>query len=467
VSLRARLVVMVLVVLAAGLFASAVGTATLLRSYMLDRVDAQLRGTSGFAARAMSINPPPLNSTRGFSPGVTTERPPADVPDVQAARVDRTGHVVRTLQGPFSEATNAFSNLPRAPLDRARRGAIVEFETSTRTGRYRGVAQRIRGTTDVAVVITPLHNLEATLSRLYWIEAVGTAVLLAVAGVVALVLVRIGLRALRHMADTADAVASGAVERRVDVSGGNEVSRLGLALNAAFDARVASEAALRRFVSDASHELRTPLTTIRGYAQLLDAGAVSEPDDVKQAVERIEHEGERMSELVDELLVLARLDEARPLVLSDVDLTVLAADAVNDARAVEPDRPITLVAPRPVRVIGDETSLRQVFANLLGNVRQHTAPGTAVEVRVDATRDGARLDVIDDGPGIDAADREHVFERFWHAARRPGNNGAAGSGLGLAIVAAVAAAHGGWAYVDEHAERGAHFVVTVPSTPPA
>ena len=175
-----------------------------------------------------------------------------------------------------------------------------------------------------------------------------------------------------------------------------------------------------------------------------------------------------MGVLVDNLLSLARLDEGRPLELVDVDLSALAGDAVDDARAVEPERPVTLVAPRPVRVVGDETALRQVLANLVTNAREHTSSSTAVEVRVASTPTGARIDVVDDGAGLDANARERAFDRFWRGAgAHDGPRG--GSGLGLAIVTAVAAAHGGTARVDcsDDRLRGAHFVVELPVQPPA
>jgi two-component system OmpR family sensor kinase len=460
-SLRVRLVIVVLVLLAVGLVASDVATATSLRPYLLGRVDERLDATGAFAARLLGAG-----AQRVPPPGGPQAVPRGDTPDVQAARVDPAGHVVKTVRGPFSSTSDAFRTLPEAPLRRARSGEVVRFEVTSRSGHYRGLAEPIVGTRDVAVVITPLRDVDATMTHLYWIEGFATGALLLLAGGVALWLVRVGLRPLVHIADTADAVASGDVDRRVDVSGGYEVARLGRALNAAFDARAASEQTLRAFISDASHELRTPLTSIRGYAELLRAGALHGEEATTRAVSRIEHEAVRMGGLVESLLSLARLDEGRPLELSDVDLAVLAADAVTDARAVEPDRPITLVAPGPVRIIGDETTLRQVLANLLSNARQHTPRRTAVEVRVNSTSGGARVEVVDDGPGLDANACDRVFDRFWRGdTDRPSSGG--GSGLGLAIVAAVAQAHGGSARAVPNGDRlhGAHIVIDLPTRP--
>jgi two-component system OmpR family sensor kinase len=464
VSIRSRIVLVVMVVMAIGLICSDLVTATLLRPYLLERVDDQLDATSGFAARLLGSGAP--NLPPGAPPRLL---PRGDTPNVQAARINAQGRVVKTVRGPFSSASEAFRVLPTSALQRARSGHAVRFEVASRSGRYRGVARPIPGTNDVAVVITPLREVEATMSRLYWIEGFATAVLLLLAGGLAWWLVRVGLRPLEHITDTADAVASGDVDRRVDIHGGNEVARLGRALNSAFDARAASEQTLREFISDASHELRTPLTSIRGYAELLRSGAFrGDEPAASRAACRIEGEAARMGGLVDNLLSLARLDEGRPLELAEIDLAALAADAVADARAVEPDRPIVLVAPRPVRIVGDETTLRQLLANLLANVRDHTPTVSALEVRVDTSANGARLDVIDAGPGIDPAARERVFDRFWRGAR--GNAAPrGGSGLGLAIVGAVAAAHGGSARVDSSPDRlgGAHFVVELPERPPA
>src|SRR5207244_4041144 len=234
----------------------------------------------------------------------------------------------------------------------------------------------------------------------------------------------------------------------------------------AFAARTASEQRLRRFVADASHELRTPLTSIRGYAELFRRGAAEHPDDLETAMRRIEDESARMSVLVDDLLLLARLDQGRPLEQEEVDLVALASDAVDDARAVSPDRPITFQTNGPVTVTGDEARLRQVTANLLANARVHTPEGTRVHVRVESTQEGARLEVADEGPGLDADEAAHAFERFYRADPARARAGG-GSGLGLSIVAAIAAAHGGRATLDTGPGRGAIFRVELPRSAPA
>jgi two-component system, OmpR family, sensor kinase len=465
--LRSRLVAIVLLLTAAGLLASAIATPRLLRSYLMRRVDDRLEITGSITARAFTGGfVVPQRPLQVPPPGI--DRPTRTTPDVQAALIGPDGNVVRTLQGPFSSNTDAFSHISSTVLASARSGRTVKFNITSHSGHWRALAEPVQGTNNVAVVVSPLSDVEATLTHLYWIEGIAFAVLLALAGGAALWLVRVGLRPLVHIADTADAVAAGEVDRRVDVTGGYEVARLGHALNSAFDAQATSEEALRAFISDASHELRTPLTSIRGYAELLRAGALRDQESQQRALERIEHEAARMGVLVDDLLALARLDERRPLQLETLDLTTLAADAVNDFRAVEPDRPVSLVASAPVPIVGDETGIRQVFANLLTNARVHTDAGTPVEVRVGATPTGARIDVIDDGVGLDAAQCEHAFDRFWRAGNgKQGHD--EGSGLGLAIVAAFAAAHGGTAQARraEGSLGGAQFTVFLPARPPA
>jgi two-component system OmpR family sensor kinase len=279
-----------------------------------------------------------------------------------------------------------------------------------------------------------------------------------------------------------------------------EVGRLGRALNtmlaqieAAFGARAASEASarrseeaarrsedrMRRFVADASHELRTPLTTIRGFAELYRQGAARDQAELDRLMRRIEGQAARMGLLVEDLLLLARLDRQRPLERTSVDLLALAAEAVHDARAVAPDRRIELVlgtgdgdgeVASALIVLGDEQRLRQVLANLVGNALTHTPAGSPVEVRVGAApldgRPGAAVEVVDHGPGLTPEQAERVFERFYRA--DPSRSQAdGGTGLGLSIVAALVAVHGGTVQVDSVPGRGARFRVVLPLAPDA
>jgi two-component system OmpR family sensor kinase len=269
------------------------------------------------------------------------------------------------------------------------------------------------------------------------------------------------------MTETADAFAKGDLSRRVRFADRRtEVGRLGGALNgmlvqieSALRQRQDSEARLRRFVADASHDLRTPLTSIRGYAELLRKGAFTEEDDRRRALRRVEHEAERMAVLVDDLLLLARLDQGRPVVMAQIELRPLVADAVAAARAADSSHPITLDAPYGVLVEGDAHGLRQAVDNLVRNAVEHTPTGTPVTVAIGSTPTAVRVSVSDTGPGVRADQLDRVFERFFQAdAARTGR----GTGLGLSIVVAIAEAHGGRAWVESVEGEGATFIVELP-----
>ena len=264
----------------------------------------------------------------------------------------------------------------------------------------------------------------------------------------------------------------------------DEVTSLSQSLNTmlaqvetSFAVREASEERMRQFVADASHELRTPLATVRGYAELYRQGAVRDPEAVGSAMERIEAESERMSGLVEDLLTLARIDDAPEVDMAPVDLTVLAADAVADARVRAPERRISLLGlDGPVGqtiVVGSEPKLRQVVTNLVANALRHTPAGTPVEVAVgvDPTASspsgGVALEVRDHGPGVPPEVATKVFERFYRADPSRGRTAGGGSGLGLAIVAAIVALHHGRVGVAQTPGGGATFVVRLPQQTPS
>ena len=355
---------------------------------------------------------------------------------------------------------------------------------------------------DFAVVVgNDLAEDQAIVRRLVAIEIVVGLLALALLGVAGYLLVRNSLRPLSEVEHTAQAIAGGDLSRRVPAGDERtEVGRLATALNgmlarieSSFRAQqaseeqaraseeqalaseaqaVASEGRMRRFVADASHELRTPLTTIRGFAELHRQGAASGPEETRRLMQRIEAEATRMGLLVEDLLQLARLDQQRPLSLTPVDLAEVAGDAVHDARAVQPERPIGLhldesLTDVPV-VIGDEARLRQVVGNLVTNALTHTPPDARVSVRLSedtADPDVVVLAVTDEGPGLAAADAQRVFERFYRA--DPSRTRAAGgTGLGLSIVAALVAAHGGRVDLDTAPGRGATFAVRLPRSGP-
>jgi two-component system OmpR family sensor kinase len=282
--------------------------------------------------------------------------------------------------------------------------------------------------------------------------------------------VRRGLRPIDEIIGTAERIADGDLSERAPApKRADEVGHLGTALNTMLDrieeavaGKTQSEARTRRFAADASHELRTPLTSIRGYAELYRQGARS-PEEVERAMARIEREAVRMGVLVEDLLLLARLDQGRPLERAPVDLTALVLDSATAARAIEPDRPFQVdVGERPVVVTGDGNRLRQVVDNLLTNVREHTAAGTSVTVALTVGDATATLVVADEGPGMTNEAAARVFDRFWQA--EPTSRG---TGLGLSIVAEIVAAHGGTIDLATAPGEGARFTVVLPIDPPA
>ncbi|MFB9907462.1 sensor histidine kinase [Allokutzneria oryzae] len=311
------------------------------------------------------------------------------------------------------------------------------------------------------VVATSLRPNADALGQLAVFIAIATVAVVLTVGVLSLGALRVGLKPLRDMASTASAIATGDTARRVELTdAGREVEQLADAINRAFDARERSEERLRSFVADASHELRTPLTTIRGWAELYLQG-IDDPALVELAMSRISDESLRMHSLVEELLLLARLDKGRPLDRELVDLAQLASEAVSDTRIIDPAREITLnLSTVDAMVPGDADRLRQVLRNLLGNALQHTPPGSAVHVSLQPVGDAAvALSVSDEGPGLDPALAVRVFERFY---RGDPSRGPGGSGLGLSIVKAIVEAHGGSARVESVPGSGATFTVTLP-----
>jgi two-component system OmpR family sensor kinase len=459
-TLRTRLLLGLLGLVAVGLVVSDVATYRALHSFLYTRVDQQL---------VQSVDPliSQITGGRRFGAGGVRGPAPASAPvGTWAAYLPVNGDPITGVVGYLGQDASA------APKPKYTRDDLTGPQPVTVQG-TNGGRFRLLATTepdgDMAVVAIPLHDVEQTLGKLVGVELLATFGVLLAVGLLARFLVRRGLRPLEDIGATAGAIAAGDLSRRVEpAEERTEVGRLGLALNSmlgqiesAFSAQQESENRLRRFIADASHELRTPLTSIRGYAELFRRGAADRPEDLAKAMRRIEEESARMGVLVDDLLLLARLDQGRPLEQEVVDLSKVATDTVDDAQAVEPDRPISLDAAPNVTVTGDDVRLRQVVANLLSNARQHTPPATPVHVRV-ATEDGtAVLEVADEGPGLTPEQASRAFERFYRAeGSRARTHG--GTGLGLAIVAAIAEAHGGKVTLDTAPGQGARFRVELP-----
>jgi len=463
VSLRTRLLLGLLGLVSVGLVASNLITYRFLQSFLMNRLDEQVRAAVDPVASRLSTGErraPPLSRTP--IPGGT-----------YGAVVDNDGEVV--VSRPFGYAGDDLESLPQPKLivgDLARRQPFTTDAVERGAPGFRVFVEPLSSGAGYVVVAVPMDDVVQTLGRLVLIELLTTGAVLAGVGVLALVVVRAGLRPLEDIGETAGAIAEGDLSRRVErAEPRTEVGRLGLSLNAmltqiqtAFEARQASEERLRRFVADASHELRTPLTSIRGYAEMFRRGVSDRPDDLATSMRRIEEESARMGVLVDDLLLLARLDQGRPLERKPVDLARVAADAVDDARAVEPERRITLEGLQPAVVLGDELRLRQIAANLLANALQHTPPTAPVRVGVRQDNGSVVLEVADEGPGLFPEEAERVFERFYRADPSRNRN-LGGTGLGLSIVAAVAEAHGGRARVESEPGRGARFWVELPPVP--
>ncbi len=336
-------------------------------------------------------------------------------------------------------------------------------------GQYRVRASIEPAAPSVMILIAaPLTGLDSTLHHLLVIELIVTVAVLLALAVLGSWVVRIGLRPLEAIQRTAATISHGDLSQRIErTDEKTEVGRLGAVLNtmlsqieSSFRAREATEQKLRRFVADASHELRTPLAAVRAYAELFSRGAASRPDDLERSMLGITRESERMSALVDELILLAHLDDGRPLRREAVDLEDVVNDSVDTAQAVEPQRPFTTSTESAI-VMGDRDRLRQLVDNLLANVRAHTPAGAPVRVSLTRTEGSAVLSVSDSGPGMTPDEMAHVFERFYRAdVSRARSSG--GAGLGLAIVSALAEAHGGAASVKSEPGRGATFTITLP-----
>jgi two-component system, OmpR family, sensor kinase len=364
-------------------------------------------------------------------------------------------------------------DLPPLPSEEADDclGEIVTFPSVDGSLDYRVL---IRETNfGYRVTAAPLSTVDETVAQLQrWVMVAG-GVALAVAALVTWWLIRQGMRPVDRMVDTAAAIAAGDLTRRVPIQERrSELGRLGLALNEMLHQiergirhREASEERLRRFVADAAHELRTPLTALRGYTELYRQGGLPDKEAVDNAMGRIEGESARLTRLVEDMLLLARLDNERELEMEPIDVVDVVQEAIAAFQAIAPDRPLTANLTEEAPVVADRVRLRQVIDNLLVNTRVHTPPGTPVEIAVRPNSKTVDIIVSDQGPGISAADQAKVFERFWRAdpsrVRRTG-----GTGLGLAIVSSLVQAHGGTIELLSEPGRGARFTVRLPLAPP-
>ncbi|MET1074284.1 MAG: HAMP domain-containing sensor histidine kinase [Umezawaea sp.] len=483
IPLSARLLVITLVLLAIGLVATTAVVVASLRGPLVNRVDGQLRAGGELLSRfppdtldtlgKASLGKPA--NTSGLLDLVTDTHITYLSSDGRAERVVRLG----------SAGTAPDPGLPGFDASTAARSGQAPFDLESGTGttwRVLVLPAKYQGADGVTVVYAAsLADVDAIVGRVRTnCYLIGSAllVLLSLLGFFAL---RAGLRPLRQIEATSAAIAAGEPGRRVpDIAAPTtEVGSLAATMNGMLDrideaaaARAASEARTRRFVADASHELRTPLAGISGSTELYRMGALPWRADVDRTMDRIERESRRLERLVDDLLLLARFDDADPtaLRLEPMDLRAVAVDALHDLRALDPSRPVTLTGPGggpvgPAPVLGDEARLRQVVTNLVGNAVRHTPEGTAVRVGVGAVDGRAVVEVADDGPGLTAEQAERVFERFYRADASRTRADGGGAGLGLAIARSLVGAQGGDLLVTATPGEGAVFTMALPARP--
>ena len=461
--LRFRLVAILLVLLTVSLVALSSATAYLTKRDLLGRIDAELASVAAPVANQALDD---LDNVRvGLPTGYAFVLMQPDGTHVHEAN-------------PTGESLHP--DVPRIPLGDSRIRNATPFTVTSTDGdmKWRFIAGRV-GNDGTFAVGVPLRSMNKTVARLLLTSGVISALVLALCALIGSYAVTRAFRPLRQIEDTAAAIAKGDLTQRIPVrQADDEVTSLSQSLNSmlgrieeSFAVREASEARMRQYVADASHELRTPLATVQGYAELHRQGALATTEQADAAMERIEGESKRMTGLVEDLLVLARLDDEPVDMQGEVDLTVLAADAVADARVRAPERTIRLVGRDgplvPTVVHGSDSRLRQVLTNVLANALAHTPEGSPVEVRLGQVEDGdggaAVVEVIDHGPGIPESERRRVFERFvrFDPSRSRGTGG--GSGLGLSIVAAIVAAHRGRVGIGETPGGGATFIVRIPT----
>jgi two-component system, OmpR family, sensor kinase len=482
VSLRARLLVSLLLLVATALVVAAFAIYAEQHSYLYGRADQTVEAAAapmtyalGLDARDLTVNPRDRHLTHAVR---ELESP---------YRKNLVGFVPA---GSFGEFVGPTGNVLRGPIvasyRRAPRPAIpthalqaqstgtVKLYTVPSTPRsklrYRVAVVPLQSGAGAVAVAVPLGDVDQTLDRLVLVEAIVVAALLIVLIGVGWAVIRLALRPLDQMSRVANEITEGDLSRRVSpATKRTEIGRLGLSLNRmlvrieeAFAGRARSEERQRQFLIDASHELRTPLASIRGYAELFRLGPARDPEALERAMARIESEAARMGVLVEDLLALARLDELPESRRVPVDLEELTAQAVADARAMAPGRPIILSCPDARDVLGDPDGLRQVLTNLLSNAVIHTPPDGPIEVTVHRDGSQAVVEVSDHGAGLPPGAEQQVFERFWRAeAGRTRDDG--GSGLGLSIVRAIVLAHDGAVEAANRPEGGAVFTVRLPA----
>ena len=468
-SLRNRLTVGVLVLSAIGFIGAGVGAQALLKDYLINQVDDQLLSViNGTADRLDQAGIARDDDGDDRGPQAARATTPLNrVPtSISVTVLDPFGNLVGGIGGDLN--SNQVTDYVMGLLP----GQVAAFGSKPFTIEAPGADFRVATTVlpsslGSVIVAQSLSDFDKTTRQIGIVFLIiGTLVLLFIAFASRQV-IKLSMKPLEKIEATAEKIAAGDLSARLEnFEPDTEVGRLSTSLNQmlsrieeSFAARTESEGKLRRFVADASHELRTPLTSIRGFAELHRQGAVPEGEKTKELISRIEKESMRMGSLVEDLLMLAHIDQSREIVMADVDLSNLINEAVSSAQAAGPEHPITSDIAHDVHTQGDSDKIYQVVTNLLANARAHTPAGTAIHVATYSADDGTFVTVADKGPGLSAEDQQHVFERFYRVDTSRQRSSSDGSGLGLSIVDEVMKAHGGSVSVSSEPGNGATFTL--------
>jgi len=474
-SLRNRLILSTLLLAAIAIAASDFVASNSLRTFLIKQADNQLNEvvqTSMLRLDRAGIDTANLNDD-GDEFGFRPLRPLEAVPTTTAVTLlDVSGNVVGQIGGEFANPINLteFSKLTPKKVE-SLKGLPFTIPGDDDGPDIRAIARPLPSGEGTVVISVALDSVDKTVAGLSGIFLLISFIVLFSIAIIARSLIKLTLKPLNKIEETAAAIAEGDLSARLpQVNSRTEVGRLTGSLNTmlsrieeSFAVRTESESKLRRFVADASHELRTPLTAIRGFAELHRQGAVVGEEKTKELISRIEKESIRMSSLVEDLLLLARLDQSRELTFDPVDINHLVKEAVASAQAAGPGYEITISSPSDeVFVLGDSMRIHQAIANLLANARTHTPVGTKIAVIIYQDDLETRISISDNGPGLSEADQKRVFERFFRADPSRVRVSGEGSGLGLAIVDAVMKAHGGSVEVQSKLNEGATFTIVFP-----
>ncbi|MFN8157322.1 MAG: HAMP domain-containing sensor histidine kinase [Candidatus Nanopelagicales bacterium] len=457
-SLHTRLTVGVLVLTALGLLLAAIATNLLLRTYLVSALDQQL------------MSAPRFDGGLPDQGSGTSTRPQLPSPFV-ITRIDSSGAVTEQIRGTqVGDAPSPDVSGVTTSLVQSQHGEPFDLTSADGSTGYRAVAFPQRDGSGSIVVAIPTTSADDTAHKVALASLAVGLFTLGLVGLLSRYVIRVGLRPLDEIEQTAERIAAGDLSERVpEMPEGTEIGRLSDSLNTmlgqieeAFDERAESEERLRRFVSDASHELRTPLTAIRGYAELSRTGVYSDDESRTRAAARIEEEAARMGVLVDDMLLLARLDQQRPLERAPLDVVDVVEAAAEGLRAAAPDREVVVRACGSAQIVGDAMRLRQVVDNLATNARVHTTPGSPITFTVDAADGWAVVSVSDEGPGMDPVEVQRAFERFYRGDPSRTRARGAGTGLGLSIAQAVVAAHGGEVSLESSPDSGTTVTLRLP-----